>query len=99
VPFDECFEALGLVPAGFVRDYALWSSGRLSKIPARDAPRRVVWLLEPEPRSAGVATDAAVRSVRIGLADGQQYVVTSAVGNFLVGTRRSRWLVVSLPGA
>jgi hypothetical protein len=82
----------------FVRDYALWSSGRLATIPATDATLRVIRLLERERTSAGMATDVAARSVRIASAGGQRYVVTSAVGNFLVGTRRSRWLVVSLPG-
>ena len=82
----------------FVRDYALWRSGRLATIPVKDATLRVIRLLERERRSAGMATDVAMRWVRIASAGGQRYVVTSAVGNFLVGTRRSRWLVVSLPG-
>ena len=83
----------------FVRDYALWNSGRLATIPAKDATLRVIRLLERERRTARAATDVATRSVRIASAGGQRYVVTSAVGNFLVATRRSRWLVVSLPGA
>ena len=67
----------------FVRDYALWRSDRLATIPATDATLRVIRLLERERRSAGVATDVAMRSVRIASAEGQRYVVTSAVGNFL----------------
>lgn len=82
----------------FVRDYALWRSDRLATIPATDATLRVIRLLERERTSAGVATDVAMRSVRIASAEGQRYVVTSAVGNFRIATRRSRWLVVSLPG-
>ena len=82
----------------FVRDYTLWNRGRLATIPATDATLRVIRLLERERASAGMATDLAARSVRIASAGGQRYVVTSAVGNFLVATRRSRWLVVSLPG-
>lgn len=82
----------------FVRDYALWNSGRLARLPAKDATLRVIRLLERERRTARVATDLAARSVRIASASGQRYVVTTAVGNFLVATRRSRWLVVSLPG-
>ena len=39
-----------------------------------------------------------VASVRLAPAPHGTYVVTSAIGNFLVGTRRSRWLVISLPG-
>jgi hypothetical protein len=82
----------------FVRDYGLWSVGRLAAIPARDATRRVIRLLEHEGRHAAVPAAEAVASVRIAPARGDRYVVTSAVGNFLIAARASRWRVVTLPG-
>ena len=82
----------------FVRDYALWSSGRLVAIPDEDATRRVIGLLARAGRHAGVRAREAVASVRIAPAGARRFVVTSAVGNFLVGQGGSRWLVVSLPG-
>jgi hypothetical protein len=82
----------------FVREYALWSAGRLAAIPGRDATRRVIRLLEQERRHPSVAAAKAVASVRIAPARDGRYVVTSAVGNFLISGRGSRWRVVSLPG-
>ena len=40
----------------------------------------------------------AVASVRAAAAGAEGDLVTSAIGNFLIGRRGSRWLVVSLPG-
>jgi hypothetical protein len=87
-----------LAAVRFVRDYALWSAGRRAAIPGRDATRRVIRLLEHEGRQAAVPAAEAVDSVRIAPAGSRRYIATSAIGNFLVGTRGSRWLVVSLPG-
>jgi hypothetical protein len=87
-----------MAAVGFVRDYALWSSGRLARIPADDAMPRVIRLLERERRHADVVKDAAVGSVRIAPAGAGRYVVTSAVGNFLLGRHRPGWVVLSLPG-
>jgi hypothetical protein len=82
----------------FVRDYALWNSGRLGAIPAQDATRRVIRLLEQAGKiDRGASTDA-VASVRVASAGEHGRVVTSAIGNFLIGRRGQRWLVVSLPG-
>lgn len=82
----------------FVCDYSAWSSGRLIAIPAKDATERVIRLLEQTGRNGTGATADAVASVRIASAGASRYVVTGAIGNFLIGRRRSRWLVVSLPG-
>ena len=82
----------------FVGDYALWSDGRLRTIPAEDATKRVIRLLEQQPRDMRLSAGDAAGSVRIAAAGPDRYVVTSAVGNFLVGKWGSRWLVVSLPG-
>jgi hypothetical protein len=82
----------------FVRDYARWSSGRLAAIPAEDATRRVIRLLEQAGKIGMGATTDAVASVPIAPAGEHGYVVTSAIGNFLLGRRGPRWLVVSLPG-
>ena len=81
----------------FVRDYALWSAGRLASIPAGEATHRVLRLLEQEGRHAGPDAASAARSVELSIAGGS-YLVTSTVGNFLIGMSRSRWLVISLPG-
>jgi hypothetical protein len=81
-----------------VLDYVLWSGGRLRMIPAQDATKRVIRLLEQQPKGTRLATSHAVDSVRIAPAGSRRYVATSAIGNFLVGPRGSRWLVVSLPG-
>ncbi len=81
----------------FVRDYALWSTGRLASIPAGDATHRVLRLLEHEGRRIGPHAAEAARSVEVSTAGGS-YLVTSAVGNFLIGMSRLRWLVISLPG-
>ena len=82
----------------FVHDYALWIERRPRTIPARDVTERVIRLLEQAPTGGRPSPAAAETSVRIAAAGPDRYVVTSAVGNFLVGTRESRWLVVSLPG-
>ena len=82
----------------FVRDYALWSSRRVPTIPGRDVTRSVLGLLEHGDRLGTVDVADAVASVRIARAPGGTYVVTSTIGNFLVGRQRSRWLVISLPG-
>jgi len=87
-----------MAAVGFVRDYALWSSGRLATIPAEEAMPRVIRLLEHDGRHAEVVEGAAVGSVRIAPAGAGRYVVTSAVGNFLLGRHRSGWVVLSLPG-
>jgi hypothetical protein len=60
--------------------------------------RRVLGVLEHNGRLGAVDAANAVASVRIAPAPGGIYVVTSAIGNFLVGRQRSRWLVISLPG-
>ena len=82
----------------FVRDYALWSSRRVATIPARDMTRRVLGLLEHGGTLSTVDAAKAVASVKIAPAPRDTYVVTSAIGNFLMGRQRSRWLVISLPG-
>jgi hypothetical protein len=82
----------------FVRDYALWSSRRATTMPARDVTRRVLGLLEHGGRLGTVDVANAVASVRIARTPRGTYVVMSAIGNFLVGRQRSRWLVISLPG-
>jgi hypothetical protein len=58
----------------------------------------VLGLLEHGRRLGGVVVANAVASVRIAHARRGIYVVTSVIGNFLLGRRRSRWLVISLPG-
>jgi hypothetical protein len=58
---------------------------------------RVLRSLELEGRGGGIDAAAAAASVRIAPAPGGRYVVTSLVGNFLVGWQ-SRWVVVSVPG-
>ena len=55
-------------------------------------------MLEHEGRRGTVEVASAVASVRIAPASTGTYVVTSAVGNFLMGRQRSHWLVISLPG-
>jgi hypothetical protein len=67
-------------------------------MPASDTTRRVSVLLENEGRHGAVEVNTAVASVRIGPAPGGAYVVTSAIGNFLVGRQRSRWVVFAVPG-
>ena len=93
------------IPAGprlaarrFVADYTLWNTGRLRVIPARDATTRVLTLIEHGARQAPEAGTDPVGSVQMAQAVPGGYVVTSTVGNFLVGKRASHWLVVSLPG-
>jgi hypothetical protein len=77
----------------------MWNSRRLAQIPAADATARVIRLLEHQPRSAARGgAYAAAASVRIAPARAHIYVVTSAVGNFLIGRHESKWTVVSLPG-
>jgi hypothetical protein len=82
----------------FVRDYALWSHGQLAVIPNAEATRRVVRLLKQNGQQSWIQTIPAKDSVRIVTAGANRYLVTSAVGNFLVGQRESHWLVISLPG-
>lgn len=84
--------------ARFVRDYAAWRSGSLAAIPAEDATQRVTRLLEEAGRRAGNLPSGAASTVRLAPTGSHDYVVTSHVGNFLIGRRGSRWLVVSLPG-
>jgi hypothetical protein len=82
----------------FVRDYEAWSAGRLAAIPRGDATVRVIRLLEQAGRLPGQFSPRWVGSLRIATVGIDRYVVTSVVGNFLVGRIRSHWLVVSLPG-
>jgi hypothetical protein len=70
----------------------------VANIAASDVTWRVLGLLEHGSRPGGVDVANAVASVRIARVLRGSYVVTSAIGNFLVGRRRSRWLVISLPG-
>lgn len=84
--------------ARFVHDYALWSSRSVRTISASDATRRVLLMLGNEGTRRVVDVNRAVASVRLAPAPGGRYVVTSAIGNFLVGRQRSRWIVISLPG-
>jgi hypothetical protein len=67
-------------------------------MPGRDMTQRVLGLLAHGGRRGTVDVSHAVSSVRIAPAEDGTYVVTSAIGNFLVGSRRSKWLVISLPG-
>jgi hypothetical protein len=67
-------------------------------MPGLDVTRRVLGLLEHGDRLGTVDVANAVASVRIARAPRGTYVVTSTIGNFLVGRERSRWLVISLPG-
>lgn len=82
----------------FVRDYEEWSKGRLARLPAGDATARVIALLERRGRAAGAAPFDVRASVRLAPDGRGTYIVTSRVGNFIVGKRRSRWLLTSLPG-
>jgi hypothetical protein len=96
--------ALALPPAAFaaavrfVRDYQAWSAGRLAAIPRGDAIGRVTRLLEQAGRLPGQFSPREVGSLGIAPVGIERYVVTSVVGNFLVGRVRLGWLVVSLPG-
>lgn len=82
----------------FVRDYALWVAGRLRAISAADASRRVIELIESEGKPTGINGRDVAGSVRIAPLGLERYVVASAVGNFVLGRRRSQWIVVTLPG-
>jgi hypothetical protein len=82
----------------FVRDYALWSDRWLAVVPRKDATRRVLRLIRQRGRRSWVPVTDAKDSIRVASAGSNVYLVTSAVGNFLVGQRGSQWLVVSLPG-
>jgi len=82
----------------FVSDYALWRNDRVATVPGRDTTPRVLGLLEHAGRLGYVDAAHAVASVRIARAPRGTYVVTSVIGNFLVGRRGFRWLVISLPG-
>jgi hypothetical protein len=70
-----------------VLDYSAWSSGRLGAIPAQDATRRVIRLLEQAERHSISATADVTGSVRVGPVGAHGHVVTSTIGNFLVGRR------------
>jgi hypothetical protein len=83
----------------FVRDYSAWNRGRLGAIPAQDATRRVIRLLEQAGRHSIRATADVTGSVRVAPAGAHRYVVTSTIGNFLLGRRGQQWLVISPPGA
>ena len=67
-------------------------------IPGGDATRRVIMVLEHAGSIGRGTTANAAASVRIAPAGEHGYVVTSTIGNFLLGRRGQRWLVVSLPG-
>jgi hypothetical protein len=82
----------------FVRDYAQWSDGQLAAVPAEDATPRVIRLIDRQVRGVGARHGELTGSVRMTAAGTRTYVVTSPVGNFLVGRAGARWLVVSLPG-
>jgi hypothetical protein len=82
----------------FVRDYALWSQGHLPRLPAGDATTRVIRQLEQRGRIPTGNVSQAVSSVHVEPGGSNGYVVTTIAGNFLVGRRGSRWVVVSLPG-
>jgi hypothetical protein len=82
----------------FVRDYSRWGDGQLAAVPAEDATPQVIRLLDRQGRSTGANVGADAGTVRIAPASARSYVVTSPMGNFLVGRRGGRWLVVSLPG-
>jgi hypothetical protein len=82
----------------FVRDYTLWSGRERHRIPTGDATSRVIALLTQEGRQNQVPAYEAVASIRMTPDQFGRYVVTSAIGNFLVGRWGPRWLVISLPG-
>ncbi|MBV8218119.1 MAG: hypothetical protein JO325_06635 [Solirubrobacterales bacterium] len=82
----------------FVRDYGRWGDGQLATLPTEDATLRVIRLLDRQGRSTGANLGADAGTIRIAPASARSYVVTSPVGNFLIGKRGGRWLVVSLPG-
>ena len=74
----------------FVRDYTLWSGCRVATMPGLDMTRRVLGLLEHGDRLVTGDVANAVASVRIARGSRDTYVVTSTIGNFLVGKQRSR---------
>jgi hypothetical protein len=82
----------------FVRNYKTWSEGRLARLSAKDATGRVIALLERRGRAAGAATAGVAATVRLAPLAAHKCVVTSPVGNFLIGKRGSGWRVISLPG-
>jgi hypothetical protein len=67
-------------------------------MPDRNVTRRVLGLLEHRGRVGTVDLANAVTSVRIARTSAGTYVVTSVIGNFLIGRKGSQWLVLSLPG-
>ena len=87
-----------LAAARFVRDYIRWNDGQLTTVPPGDATRRVIRLLDRQVRAVGEELGYVASEVRIAPTGSRTYMVTSPVGNFLVGRRGGRWLVVSLPG-
>jgi hypothetical protein len=95
---DSAVRGPKMAAVRFVRDYARWSRGRLDAIPSTDATSRVIRLLEQQGRRAGADVAHPSRMLRLAPASAHTYVVTSAVGNFLIGRREPGWVVVSLPG-
>lgn len=90
--------AVQVAAVKFVRDYSAWQSGKLRAIPAQDATRWVIRMLERAGRhDSGVAADPA-KSVRVVSVGTDRYLVASAIGNFRVDRHGSRWLVASLLG-
>jgi hypothetical protein len=82
----------------FVRDYAAWQAGKLARLPSRYATERVIRLLKRTGRQGIGAIAGLTSAVRIAVVGRHRYLATSAVGNFLIGRRKSWWLVTSLPG-
>jgi hypothetical protein len=58
----------------------------------------VIRLLEHGGRHGLDAIDDLSGAVRIASDRTSRYLVTSVVGNFLIGRRGSRWRAVSVPG-
>jgi hypothetical protein len=81
-----------------VHDDLAWQSGRLAAIPTHDATRRIVRTLERAGRHHVRNTPDPAKALRLASVGTHQYVVTSAMGNFLLARHGSRWLVISLPG-
>lgn len=68
----------------------------MQKLPSHDTTVRVIWLLVHARLDGLDATRDLKRSVRMAAPATGQCVVTSVVGNFLIGRRGSRWLAVSV---
>lgn len=82
----------------FAHDYAEWTEGRLARLPARDATPRIIATLERRGRASGVGASVTAGSVRLASDGRRTYIVTSRAGNFIIGQRRARWVVESVPG-